>query len=129
MKYLITLLMFVCVSAQAKVIYLTTPEQVNAEFAKPGPIILMYGTTWCPACKQTLPKFEEASNKITNVRFIYMDPDHISFKQHQGLFQYIPFFVVGKDAQELRNKPCIQTDDLKRDTKGFQAFIKKCLGK
>jgi len=121
------LIMFFSVQANGKVINLDTPAKVKVELAKPGPMILFYGTTWCPGCTILQPKYEALSKKMKNVRFLYMDSDKIGLKEHKGMVQYIPFLVVGKDEKHLRNSPCKEPDDLERSEVGIRKFIEECL--
>jgi thiol-disulfide isomerase/thioredoxin len=67
MKYLIMALL-ISVSAHAKVVDLTSPAQVKEELGKKGPMVVLYYTSWCGACKAYKPSFEKASNKFKDVR-------------------------------------------------------------
>jgi thiol-disulfide isomerase/thioredoxin len=115
--------LLISVSAHAKVIDLTSPAQVKQELAKKGPMVVLYYTSWCGACKAYKPSFEKASKKFTDVRFYKMDLDKIGLKEHKGKTPYIPMLFFGKDEDSLRNRPCIDQDG-ERDN--LKAFFKRC---
>lgn len=90
----------------SSVIAPTSIEALRAELKKTGPTVIMYGASWCGACKSVLPGFQEASLKHKNVRFIYIDSDMAIIKEHD--VPYIPRFFAGSSEESLRHKPCVQ---------------------
>lgn len=124
--FVISLFAFV---ANAEVVDLTSPEQVKAEFAKPGPRVLMYYTDWCGACKEFKPTYVQLSNQTAGVRFYAMNSDKLMLKEHAGKVPYIPTLFVGKSEVQLRDNPCTDLNDVERTIPILKRTIKECLNK
>ncbi len=114
-------------TTETKVIELTTPEQVKAELAKAGPIILLYSADWCGFCKEFEPDYDQMSTVFTNLRFYKVNADKIGLKEHAKLLKGVPAIFVGRNEDQLRNKPC----ELGKEGRGrakLKAEIIDCLG-
>ena len=102
-KMLVLLATTITVTANAKVYYLTTPEQVKEFFAQNKPAVIMESADWCPACVKSKPKFIKASKAFEGeVLFGILDIDKIRLKK-QRYSSYIPSFVAGRTEQEIRS--------------------------
>lgn len=108
---------------------LSSLEQVKTELAKPGPFVVMYSADWCVTCQEVKPTFKETAAQTPSVKFLILDVDKVQLKEHTKIVNHIPLFLVGKDENSLRNKPCVQPDNLEYTVVGFKKFITKCLGK
>jgi len=114
--------------ASAKVVELSTPEQLKTELAKPGPgIVLLYSAPWCPGCQLFHPVYEKLSEKMKPIRFYDINIDVTApLKEHEGMVPYIPTAFVGHSEDQLRNRPCrILNDD--RDFDTVREEIEECL--
>ena len=127
MKFILALLLSMPCLVAAKTIPLNNPDEVKVELAKPGPVVLLYGTTWCPACENFKPVYEKLSDEVSGVRFYTMDCDKLRLTEHKDAFQYIPTTFVGKSGQDLRDNPC-KIGEKGRDIKTLKEEITKCLG-
>ena len=121
-------MLFLPLFAMSNVTDLSTLNQVKTEFAKPGPVVLLYYTDWCPACKAFEPTYEQLSNDAKDVRFYKMNCDKLTISEHVNQFGYIPTVYVGKDANTLRKTPC-QIAQKDRRIEYIKKELEKCLAK
>lgn len=110
-----------------RVVELKSPEQVKSELAKPGPVVLLYSTEWCGACKAFKPTFDSVSNLMTDVRFYRLDADKLGLKEHAGKIKYVPTIYVGRSEKTLREQPC-EIGKEGRSSARIKLDIINCLG-
>lgn len=118
-------ILFVVRAGALDAVELTTPEQVKAELSKPGPIVLMYATDWCGACKTMKPIFMRAAKENKNTRFFILNADKVRLKEHQDL-GFVPRIYVGRNEKELRENPCNDADGTKQSTTAIKELVDRC---
>jgi thiol-disulfide isomerase/thioredoxin len=111
MKTLMILVSMLISTVSMAVTELKTSADVTAAFAKGRPMVIMFYTTWCPACKATKPRYAKAEKVLKGkVDFYLMDVDKIGLggpnpadragSRHE--VNAIPSFSAGNTEDEVR---------------------------
>lgn len=89
-------------------------EEFN-EIIKEGTVFVDFYADWCGPCKMLSPFVEEASNQITDVKFVKVNVDEQNELASQFQVMSIPTLLVIKDgklvAKDLGFKPLNQLVD------------------
>jgi len=90
----------------AVVIDITSTEEFNAALAEAGDklVVVDYSTSWCGPCKIIAPKFDEFSERYTDVAFLKVmgdsSPSADKLMRSQGV-RALPSFHFWKDNKQV----------------------------
>lgn len=60
----------------SRIINITTTDQLRKAVLEGDDVVLLYGAvSWCMPCRALKPKYTEASDKLEDVVFLYVDLD------------------------------------------------------
>lgn len=126
MKILLSVLMMFVATAASAAEELTSKEAVAAAFAKGRPMIIMFYTTWCGACKVTQPEFAKAEKELAGkVDFYLMDADKLRLKMKKD-FDSIPSFVAGSTEKAVRSARSLSSGSMK--AAAIKAYVLRFTG-
>lgn len=85
---------------------LNGPKDVLKAFSKHRPMVIMFYTTWCPACHATMPEYLKAEKALKGkVDFYTMNVEKLELKatDHTTLtIAAIPSFSAGDNEKDVR---------------------------
>lgn len=105
---------------------LSSQKKVNTAFAKHRPMIIMFYTTWCPACKATKPAYIKAEKILAGkVDFYLMNVEIGELKMREEI-DSIPSFVAGVDREDIRSARSLKSGSM--SVKQILQYIRKYTG-
>ena len=69
-------------------------------------VFVMYGASWCGACKMSKPKVNRLATENESVQFVYVDAEHmINSRELAGKLSNLPTFVAFKNGVVIEKEP------------------------
>ncbi|XP_041634863.1 thioredoxin-like [Cheilinus undulatus] len=80
-----------------------TKEEFDSVLREAGDkvVVVDFTAAWCGPCRMIAPKFEEASEKYTDMIFIKVDVDECSDVAAECKISCMPTFVFFKNGKEV----------------------------
>lgn len=83
------------------------------ELVKDGISFVDFGAVWCGPCQMLHPNFEEASEKVQNVKFMYVDVDQNARLTGRFGIRAVPSLFLIKDGNVIAStQGYMDTDSL-----------------
>jgi thioredoxin 1 len=65
-----------------------------------NPVVVIYHSPECPACKLMMPVFEEVSNQLSG-KYTFISVDNIAYPQLGGGIHYLPTIAFFSNGHEV----------------------------
>lgn len=81
------------------------PAEVRAALSSKLPVLLEFGATWCPPCRQVKPVIQELSTELQGrAHIVQIDVDERPDYAGRNGVSSIPCFVAMRDGKEIARK-------------------------
>jgi len=67
-----------------------------------GLVAVKFGAAWCGPCKKLEPQLEKMEKEFSNIEFISVDIDNISYLAKQYQIRSLPTLVLFKNGKEVK---------------------------
>ena len=75
-------------------------------------VFVMFGASWCGACKMTKPKVTRMSGENESIQFVYADAEFMTESRSlAGKMDNLPTFVAFKNGEMLAKEPGTKSID------------------
>lgn len=74
---------------------------------------VMFGATWCGACKMTKPKVKRMAGENESIQFVYVDAEFMTESRSlAGKIDNLPTFVAFKNSDMISKEPGAKSIDV-----------------
>lgn len=75
-------------------------------------VFVMFGASWCGACKMTKPKVKRMAGENTNVKFVYADAEFMTESRSLvGKMDNLPTFAAFNSGELVAKEPGTKSID------------------
>ncbi len=80
-------------------------DNLNEVLSSNENVFVMYGASWCGACKMSKPKVNRLAGENQPVQFVYVDAEHmIDSRELAGKLSNLPTFVAFKNGEVIEKE-------------------------
>lgn len=87
-------------------------DNLNEILAANDKVFVMFGASWCGACKMTKPKVKRMAGENDNVQFVYADAEFMTESRALvGKMDNLPTFVAFNSGEMVAKEPGTKSID------------------
>jgi len=87
-------------------------DNLNEILSANEKVFVMFGASWCGACKMTKPKVKRMAGENENVQFIYADAEFMTESRALvGKMDNLPTFVAFQNGDVVAKEPGTKSID------------------
>ena len=80
-------------------------DNLSAIITESENVFVMYGASWCGACKMSKPKVNRLATENESVQFVYVDAEHMTnSRELAGKLSNLPTFVAFKNGEVIEKE-------------------------
>jgi len=81
-------------------------DNLGEILAEKEKVFVMFGASWCGACKMSKPKVKRMAGENEDIQFVYADAEHMTESRAlAGKLDNLPTFVAFQNGEVVAKEP------------------------